>query len=82
MESTERFLLHPEIIAELNSAPQMNVNTLQGDANIRASKKTRAQSQKHKIVDVEEKSENQRSSDEDNESNGHGSILQDGVHHR
>src|SRR6188768_1963864 len=71
MGSTERFLLHPEIIAELKAVPQ--VKMIQGD--VQANVTTRLQSQRKKVVEVVEESETESSSEEENESDG----QQDGI---
>src|SRR5688572_23959433 len=75
MGSTERFLLHPEIIAELKAVPQ--VKMIQGD--VQANVTTRLQSQRKKVVDVEKESETESSSEEENESDEQQSLMQDGI---
>ena len=75
MGSTERFLLHPDIIAELKAVPQ--VRMIQGD--VQANVTTRLQSQRKKVVNVEEESETESSSEEENESDDQQSLMQDGV---
>src|SRR5688572_10771461 len=75
--STERFLLHPEIIAELKSVPQVNI----GQGKMQVNVTTRAQSQRKEVEETESEIETESSSDDENESVDHRlqQSIQDGV---
>ena len=62
MGSTERFLLHPEIIAELRAVPQVNI----GQGSMKVNVTTRAQSQRKEVEENEKESETESSSEDEN----------------